>query len=77
MTTFNNRISIDPEICNGKPVIRGKRIAVQTILEFLSAGDAKEDILKQYPSLTEEDITTCLQFAAELMNHNYTFKSVA
>ena len=77
MTTFNNRISIDPAICNGKPTIRGKRIAVQTILEFLSAGDTKEDILKQYPSLTIEDITTCLQFAAELMNHNYTFKSVA
>ncbi len=77
MTTFNNRITIDADICNGKPVIRGKRIAVQTILEFLSAGDTKEDILKQYPSLTVEDITACLQFAAELMNHNYTFKSVA
>ena len=77
MTTFNNKISIDPAICNGKPTIRGKRITVQTILEFLSAGDTKEDILKQYPSLTTEDITTCLQFAAELMNHNYTFKSVA
>ena len=77
MTTFNNKITIDPAICNGKPTIRGKRITVQTILEFLSAGDTKEDILKQYPSLTAEDITTCLQFATELMNHNYTFKSVA
>ncbi|MCC7524340.1 MAG: DUF433 domain-containing protein, partial [Chitinophagaceae bacterium] len=64
MTTFNDKITVDPAICNGKPTIRGKRIAVQTVLEFLSAGDTKEDILKQYPSLTAEDISTCLQFAA-------------
>ena len=77
MTTFNNKISIDPAICNGKPTIRGKRITVQTILEFLSAGDSKEDILEQYPSLQQEDIAACLQFAAELMNHHYSIKAVA
>ena len=75
MTTFNDRITIDADVCNGKPVIRGKRITVQTILEFLSSGDSKEDILKQYPSLTAEDITACLKFATELMNHNYTIRS--
>lgn len=55
-----NRITIDSAICNGKPTIRGKRITVQTILEFLSAGESREEILRQYPSLEEEDIDACL-----------------
>ena len=75
--TILNKITIDDKICNGRPTIRGKRITVQTILEFLSAGDTKEDILKQFPTLKSDDITACLQFAVELMNHNYTIKSVA
>lgn len=44
-----NRVIVDPAICNGKPVIRGMRITVQTVLEFLSAGEAHEEILKPYP----------------------------
>jgi uncharacterized protein (DUF433 family) len=71
------RISIDGNICNGKPVIRGKRITVQTILEFLSAGESEEEILKQYPSLEPEDIKACLKFATELLNKNYIIKNVA
>ncbi|MBK7406577.1 MAG: DUF433 domain-containing protein [Saprospirales bacterium] len=62
-----DRITLDEKTCNGKPTIRGKRIAVQTILEFLTAGDSAEEILAQYPSLTLEDIKACLQFATELM----------
>ncbi len=77
MNYLNNRISIDPDICNGKPTIRGKRIAVQTILEFLSAGESQENILKQYPSLTSEDITSCLLFASELMSHKYLLQEIA
>jgi uncharacterized protein (DUF433 family) len=57
-----SRITIDPAVCNGKPTIRGKRITVQTILEFLSAGEERETILRQYPSLEEEDIDACLAF---------------
>lgn len=71
-----NRVTIDPEICNGKPTIRGKRITVQTILEFLSAGDTTEEILYQYPSLEKEDITACLQFAVALMSRNYTIRTL-
>lgn len=71
-----NRVIIDPEICNGKPIIRGKRITVQTILEFLSAGDTEEEILYQYPSLEKEDITACLQFAVALMSRNYTIRTL-
>lgn len=73
---FENRITIDEKICNGKPTIRGKRITVQTVLEFLSSGESVQEILKQYPSLEEEDITACLKFAAELMNRNYSVRVV-
>ncbi len=65
------RITIDPAICNGKPTIRGKRITVQTVLEFISAGESRTEILRQYPSLTEEDIDACLDFAVSLMSHNF------
>jgi len=72
MIYLTDRITVDPGICNGKPTIRGKRITVQTILEFLSAGDTTNEILSQYPTLEKEDITACLKFAAELMNRSYT-----
>ena len=76
MTFVTDRITIDEGICNGKPTIRGKRITVQTILEFLSAGENIEEVLHQYPTLEREDITACLQFATALMNRNYVIKSV-
>jgi len=74
---LDGRITIDPEICNGRPTIRGKRIAAQTILEFLGAGETTEEILKQYPSLESDDIRACLQFAALLMNNRYDLAKVA
>jgi uncharacterized protein (DUF433 family) len=74
---FNDRISIHPDICNGKPTLRGKRITVQTILEFLSAGENPQHILEQYPSLEAEDINACLAFACKLMDHKYILKDVA
>ena len=63
--TSEGRITIDPEVCNGKPTIRGKRITVQTILEFLGAGESREEILHQFPSLEAEDIDACLSSMAE------------
>jgi uncharacterized protein (DUF433 family) len=72
-----DRITIDDEICNGRPTIRGTRISVQTVLDFLSAGDSTEDILAQYPSLNAEDIKACIKFAADLMSRNYSIKTVA
>lgn len=74
---LNGRITIDPDLCNGKPTIRGKRITVQTIVEFLSAGETTEEILKQYPSLEKEDIYACLSFASRLMEHRYTLQETA
>jgi uncharacterized protein (DUF433 family) len=74
MNNIMDRITIDEKILNGKPAIRGKRIAVQTILEFLSAGEDEKEILKQFPSLEKEDINACLLFASKLMDKHYTFK---
>ncbi len=71
------RITIDNDLCNGKPTIRGMRIIVNTILGFLSAGESREEILKQYPSIVNEDIDACLKFATDLMNRNYTIRTVA
>ncbi len=68
------RITIDPDLCNGKPTIRGKRITAQTVLELLSAGESREEILRQYPSLEPEDIDACLAFATELLSHSYVVK---
>ncbi|WP_296618452.1 DUF433 domain-containing protein [Marivirga sp.] len=76
MEQISNRITIDDNICNGKPTIRGKRITVQTILEFISAGESHKEILKQFPSLQEEDINACLNFASSLMNRNYTIRDI-
>ncbi len=77
MNYISDRITIDDNLLNGKPAIRGKRIAVSTILEFLSAGDSKEDILKAYPFLEIADINACLKFAAEIMNRDYKFRGAA
>jgi uncharacterized protein (DUF433 family) len=76
MDAITDRITIDEDICNGKPTIRGKRITVQTVLEFLGAGESSEEILHQYPSLEKEDIVACLQFASSLMDRNYVIRSV-
>lgn len=74
---LENRITLDPEICNGKPTIRGKRITAQTILEFLLAGEDREEILRQYPSLEPADIDACLAFAVRLMSHSYVVKAAS
>jgi uncharacterized protein (DUF433 family) len=77
MEYIANRITIDDNLCNGKPTIRGTRLTVNTILEFLSAGETREELLHQYPSLENEDIDACLKFASDLMNRNYTIRTVA
>ena len=61
------RISIDPAICHGKPVIRGLRYPVESILEYLAAGDTIDDILAEFSDLEPEDILACLAFAAHVI----------
>jgi uncharacterized protein (DUF433 family) len=77
MEYIAERITIDADLCNGKPTIRGTRLTVNTILEFLSAGETRDELLYQYPDLENEDIDACLKFASDLMNRNFTIKYVA
>lgn len=66
MHTYQERITVDPLICHGKPVIRGLRYPVETILELLSAGMTVDEILADYEDLEREDILATLAFAARL-----------
>ena len=77
MEYIAERITIDAGLCNGKPTIRGTRLTVNTILEFLRAGETREELLYQYPDLENEDIDACLKFASDLMKRNFTIKYVA
>jgi uncharacterized protein (DUF433 family) len=61
------RITIDPEVCHGKPTIRGMRYPVDSILEYLAAGDSIEDILSEFTDLNREDILACFAYASASM----------
>jgi len=72
-----NRITINPEICHGKPTIRNKRYTVNLILDLLSAGSTHAEILEDYPNLVEEDILACLAYATKVTKYSsYTKISV-
>ena len=58
------RITIDPQVSHGKPVIRGLRYPVESILEYLAGGDAIEDILAEFKDLERDDILACITYAA-------------
>ena len=58
-----DRIVIDPEICHGKPVIRGLRYPVETVLEYLAGGDSFDEVLAEFTDLEREDLLACIQFA--------------
>jgi|AntAceMinimDraft_8_1070364.scaffolds.fasta_scaffold194143_1 uncharacterized protein (DUF433 family) len=59
-------IEINPEVCNGKPLVRGTRITVDTVLGYLCAGDSVDDILEGYPTLTREGVFACIDYARRL-----------
>lgn len=63
------RIAVDPKIFGGKPIIRGRRLAVEHVLGMLAAGDTTETILQGYPWLEEEDIKACLVYARKIVGH--------
>lgn len=62
---YRRLITLDPEMRGGKPCIRGLRITVYDVLEYLAAGMTEEEILADFPDLTAEDILACLAFAAD------------
>lgn len=65
---MNDRIAITPTVCHGKPVIKGTRVLVSTLLGALAGGDSIEMVLEDYPSVTREDVIAALEFASELSN---------
>ncbi len=65
------RISINPEICFGKPCIKGHRIWVSLILDLLASGMVVDDVLKEYPQLQPEDIYACIAYGAEMSRERY------
>lgn len=66
-TDLLERITINSEVCHGKPTIRGLRYPVENILELLASGMTIKEILEDYPDLYSEDILACIKFAAETM----------
>ena len=64
-----NRITINPKIFGGKPIIRGRRLAVEHVLGMLAAGDTIESILEGYPWLEREDVLACLLYARKIVGH--------
>lgn len=63
------RITFNPEIFSGKPIIRGKRLAVEHVLGMLAAGDTFEALLEAYPFLEKDDILACLAYAHRIVGH--------
>jgi len=66
MLEWQERISINPQVCHGKACIRGTRVMISVILDNLAAGVPREELLQSYPSLKESDIQAALSYAAEL-----------
>ncbi len=72
-----DRITINPEICFGKPTIRNMRYPVEMVLDLLSAGMTADEILEDYPALEMEDISACLLFATKLVQVTSINKIIA
>jgi uncharacterized protein (DUF433 family) len=65
---WSNRITIDPRILVGKPIVKGTRISVEMVVDLLAVGWTHEQILDSYPTLKEEDVRACLGYASELLH---------
>jgi uncharacterized protein (DUF433 family) len=74
MSSLISRITIQTEICHGKPTIRGMRYPVENMLESLASGMSMEEILLDYPDLEKEDLLACIDYASRLMNVKSIYK---
>jgi len=70
---MKDRIAVDPQICSGKPVIRGTRIMVKNILGMVAGGYSVERIVQAYPELTVADVSAALEYAAEMVAEEQIF----
>ena len=70
---WRNRISVNPDVLVGKPVIKGTRLAVEFIIDLLAQGWTEDDIIENYPGVTREDISSCLSYAGEVLKTEKVF----
>ena len=68
-TKLLQRVTVNPKIFSGKPIIRGRRLAVEHVLGMLAAGDTPQTLLEGYPWLEPEDIQACLVYARRMVGH--------
>jgi len=66
---LSKRITVNPKIFNGKPIVRGRRLAVEHVLGMLASGDSVETVLEGYPWLEREDVLACLAYARRIVGH--------
>jgi uncharacterized protein (DUF433 family) len=69
MSNLLERITVNPEVCGGRPCIRGMRIRVKDVRDMLAGGSTRAEILEDYPYLEDEDITAALEFASRAADH--------
>ncbi|HEY1753309.1 MAG TPA: DUF433 domain-containing protein [Caulobacteraceae bacterium] len=73
----NDRISLDPAVLAGKPVVKGTRIAVEFVIGLMAEGWSEADIVANYPGLTPEDLRACLAYARDSLSAEKVFPSAA
>jgi uncharacterized protein (DUF433 family) len=71
MNEMLSRIAVDPQVCFGKPCVRGTRIWVSLLLDFLASGATIEEILENYPQLKREDVLAAIAYGAEMSRERY------
>ncbi|MCG6166744.1 DUF433 domain-containing protein [Leptospira sp. FAT2] len=72
-----SRITLNPDVCHGKPTIRNQRYTVELILDLLSSGMSEDEIREDYPALEREDILACLEYASNLVRIKSIYKASA
>ena len=75
--TSDERITLDPAVLVGKPVIRGTRLSVEFIIGLLADGWSEADVLANYPGLTREDLAACLNYARDLLQSEKVYPGIA
>ncbi len=70
---WHERITIDPEVLAGKPIVKGTRLSVEFLIDLLAADWSEEEILRNYPNLTHEDLLACLRYASETLKAEKIF----
>jgi uncharacterized protein (DUF433 family) len=77
VTSQASRITLDPKVLAGKPVIRGTRLSVEFVIGLMAEGWSEADILENYPGITHEDIIACLAYARDTLTSEKVFPSAA